>query len=70
MLKLYSDVNIVYSKLTDSLPITSMRVENKPCVDPALFSTLNNTMTLPNEVMKGEVCEKEQNNGLIHDERY
>ena len=32
MLKLNNDMAIVYSKKTDSLPVTTIKVENKPCV--------------------------------------
>ena len=32
MLKLKNDLAIVYSKKTDSLPVTTIKVENKPCV--------------------------------------
>ena len=68
--KLQSDLNIVYSKKTDSLPITSMRIEDKPCADPGVFSSASGTYGLPSEVMKPSTCQLEKNTGKTFDERY
>ena len=50
MLKLTNDMAIVYSKKTDALPVTTIKVENRPCVSPQIISNARGTIILPNEV--------------------
>ena len=61
---------LVASKSFDSLPITTLRVESEPCLEPNQVSSINGTKTLPNEVMQAEMCTKEVNTGKTYDGRY
>ena len=70
MIKLSNDQALVYSKHTNSMPPTSMRVEFQPCVDPDTMSSSPGTVALPNEVQPAGSCEKEPSTGLILDARY
>lgn len=51
-ISLPESLELVYSKSTDSLPMTSFRVESEPCVQPEQISFTPGTQTLPNEVME------------------
>jgi len=67
---LWDDLALVFSKTTDSLPITSIRVEHKPCALSDYISSKNGTISLPNEVMQAGECPVEPNTGFLTDERY
>ena len=60
---------IAYSKLEDSLPLTSIRIEYKPCLDSWQQSSSSNLTFLATESMQMS-CEKELNTGVIFDPRY
>ena len=49
-IKLSNDLALVYSKKTNSLPITTIRVENRPCVSAQIVSNNLGTILLKNEV--------------------
>ena len=52
VLKLSFDQALVYSKSTNSLPITTIRIENQPCVTAEKVSSAPGTLPLPNEIMQ------------------
>ena len=52
-LRLDGDHTLVYGTSANSLPITSVKVENQPCADPKVVSSGTSTKTLPNEIMAG-----------------
>jgi len=61
---------LVFSKTTDSLPLTSFKIENAPCLQTEQVSFAKGTETLPNEVMQAGECQKEPNTGKTLDLRY
>lgn len=63
MLKLNNDVALVYSKKTDALPVTTVKVENRPCVSSQIQSNGPNTIMLPNEISGYDTiyCDRESN---------
>lgn len=64
------DQVIVFSKDEDSLPITTIKVENQPCADPHTNSDSAGTKTLPNEMQRNGECKPEVNTGLVFDDRF
>ena len=64
------DLTLVTSKDTDSLPITTLRIDFEPCVEYWKQSSAPDTQPLPNEIVQVPECEPERNTGLTIDERF
>ena len=61
---------LVYTKDSDSLPLTSMIVENQPCFNNVGASASGGTEYLPYEIERSSSCPVEAHSGLESDSRY
>ena len=60
---------VVFSKNINQLPITTTKVDLKPCLDPHL-ETKNYKQNFYITEMTPEECRPEYNTGILNDERY
>lgn len=60
---------LVYSKNETSLPITTLKVESQPCLDPKQQSNNYDKAFYIAEVMQS-TCKPEYNTGLVFDDRF
>lgn len=70
VIRLNNNQALVYSKNTNSMPPTSMRVEFKPCMAAEKVSAAPGTVSAGNEILKVEECTQEINTKLTIDDRY
>lgn len=70
LLELDNEHSIVYSKTSDSMATTSIRVEHEPCLVQENASAASGTVSLPNELLQTDTCPPDLNTGLSIDERY
>ena len=56
MLSIDGEHTLVYSKSTDAMPVTSIKVQNSPCLNHENVSAAAGTSPLPNEVLQIGDC--------------